>query len=465
MNILLGVLVVIAITAATGYFVAQEFAYVAVDRARLRTAAARGDATAARALAITDRLSFTLSAAQFGITVTALLVGYVAEPLIGEGIADLLAAAGLPVGLAPGAGLVLALLFATVVQMVLGELFPKNAAIARPEPLARALSASTAVYLRVVGPVVWLFDTASERFLRLIGVEPVGELQHAATPRELARIVSDSRDSGDLPLELSTLLDRTLDFYHRTAEHAMTPRPHVEAIDAGEPVVRVIDLLASGHSRFPVVGAGVDDIVGVVCIRDVLALTDEQRRTLRVEEVARPPLPVPTSLPLTALLDELNGHNEQFACVVDEYGGLAGVITLEDIAEELVGEIADEHDTEGEPTATGDGSWVLPGSTHIDEVERMTSVALPEGDYETIGGLAIARLQRLPQPGDHVEIDLEPPPAEDDPPELRARLVVESVDRRVPASVRLHLLGPAARDTDRHAAAAAAADTPTEARR
>ncbi|MFL1432768.1 MULTISPECIES: hemolysin family protein [unclassified Nocardiopsis] len=446
LSIGLGILVVFLITVATGYFVAQEFGYMAVDRSRLRARASAGDAGAKRALGITNRTSFMLSGAQLGITVTALLVGYVAEPLIGEGIGELLGGVGVPTGAGVAIGTVLALLFSTVVQMVFGELFPKNLAIARPEPVARALALSTGIYLKVFGPVIWLFDQAAILILKLVRIEPVEDVQHAATPRDLESIIAESKESGDLPAELSTLLDRTLDFHESTAGHAMIPRPEVSTVEEGDPVSRVVELMASDHSRFPVLGDGVDDIVGVICLRDVLALGDRDLEHVKVSEVARPTVMVPASLPLPGVLDQLREAGEEFACVVDEYGGLAGVITTEDLAEELVGEIADEHTPEEEAPAhlDAEGSYLVPGGLHIDEVERLIEHDLPEGDYETLGGLVIHELHRLPEVGDSVLLALpRPASAHDDDPDMALTLRVSSVQRHVPhtVEVRLHEAG------------------------
>ncbi|GAA3743829.1 CBS domain containing-hemolysin-like protein [Spinactinospora alkalitolerans] len=442
LNILLGALVVLLITAATGYFVAQEFGYMAVDRSRLKARAAAGDSGAKRALDITGRTSFMLSGAQLGITVTGLLVGYVAEPMIGAGVGELLGGVGVPLGVGIATGTVLALLFSTIVQMVFGELFPKNLAIARPEPVARWLALSTGIYLKVFGWMIWLFDQAAILLLKAVRIEPVEDVQHAATPRDLERIVEESRESGDLPAELSTLLERTLDFHDSTAEHAMIPRPQVSSVSADEPVTRVVELMASGHSRFPVLGAGLDDIIGVICLRDVLELGEQDLQEVLVKDVVREAVMVPTSLPLPVVLEQLRENGEEFACVVDEYGGLAGVITMEDIAEELVGEIADEHDPEdqGEARVGDDGSWLLPGAQHIDEVERLLGHDLPEGDYETIGGLVINELRRLPEPGDTITVELpRHPGADDGEPDRSVTVTVEAVDRHVPESVRISL--------------------------
>jgi CBS domain containing-hemolysin-like protein len=430
LSLLLGIAVVIAITALTGYFVAQEFGYMAVDRSRLKARSAAGDTGAKRALGITDRTSFMLSGAQLGITVTGLLVGYVAEPLIGESIGTLLGGVGVPTGVGIAVGTGLALLFATVVQMVFGELFPKNLAIARPEPVARALALSTGIYLRLFGWLIRIFDAASNLLLRALRIEPVHDVEHSATPRDLEAIVDESRDSGDIDEELSTLLDRVLDFTDRTARTAMIPRPRVASIQADRSVAHLVTIMASGHSRLPVLGDGADDVVGVICLRDVLALEGRDLTTVRVADAARPAVMVPASLPLPAVLDRLREAGDEFACVVDEYGGLAGVVTMEDIAEELIGEITDEHDPAGrDAIRIGDGEWTVPGTHNIDEVERLLDTDLPDGEWHTIGGLVIDRLQKLPEVGDTVELTAHGG--------RRLSVTVCTVERRVPATVRL----------------------------
>ncbi|GAB3847489.1 hypothetical protein GCM10029963_29050 [Micromonospora andamanensis] len=276
-------------TVATGYFVAQEFGYVAVDRGKLKQRAAEGDQASARALEVTGRLSFMLSGAQLGITVTALLVGYAAEPYLGAGLAELLGLAGVSTGVSLPLSVALALVIATVVQMVVGELAPKNLAIARPEPVARALSRSTLVYLAIAGPLIKLFDKSAVRLLRRVGIEPIEELPSGATPEDLEQIIAESRLEGHLDADMSTLLDRGLDFRQLTAGEAMVPRVDVHTVRAHEPVSRVVELLDTGRSRFPVRGTeGVDDLVGVIGIADVLQVPPAERATTPVSAVAVP---------------------------------------------------------------------------------------------------------------------------------------------------------------------------------
>lgn len=443
-SLLVGVVVVLAITALTGYFVAQEFAYLAVDRARLQSRAAQGDAGARRTLDITRRTSFMLSGAQLGITVTGLLVGYVAEPLIGRALGTLVAG-GAPTALSLGIGAAVALTFSTLVQMLFGELFPKNYAIARPDQVSGALSRSTKIYLMVLGPLIWVFDKAAEGLLRLLHIEPVHDVEHAATVRDLERVVEASRESGDLSPELSLVLDRILDFPARDVEHAMIARVRVDDVPEDTPVTRVRTLMATGHTRYPVLDAD-EDIVGVIHLDDVLGAGPDS--TLLARDLARPALVLADSMSLPDALRRMNEADEQLACVVDEYGGFAGVLTLEDLAEEIIGEITDEHDPD-EPDylpVPDDGIWVMDGQVHVDEVERALQVDLPRGDYETIAGLVIDTRGALPEEGEVVDIALPTDPADlvrNAQPRTRyVRAEILDIDNHVPSRLRLTLPEP-----------------------
>ncbi|MEV5965886.1 hemolysin family protein [Kribbella sp. NPDC051952] len=445
MLILAGLALILVLTVATGYFVSQEFAYVAVDRSRLRTLADDGDAAAARALKVTSRLSFVLSGAQVGITITALLAGYFAEPYLGEGLEHVLGSAGVPTAVSTSVSVILALLLATIIQMVLGELAPKNLAIAKAERIALALSRSTLMYLTVAGPLIHVFDSASNRILRRVGIEPVEELPQGATAQELDRIIVTSYEQGLLDQDTMRLLDRGLDFRGRTAEEAMVPRVDVVVMHREEPLTRVVELQDTGHSRFPVIGESVDEVIGVVAIGDVVELEPADRASIAVGSLASPPVVVPSTLPLPAVLERLRTARRQLAIVVDEYGGFAGIVSLEDIAEELVGPIRDEDDLpESELVQGGEGSWVVPARWRLDEVAEATGVALPEDDdYETVSGLVMARLGRIPAVGDELVVELphridhdgRPIPAE------FVRLIVRTIERRVPGLVVMERIG------------------------
>ncbi|GAA4573360.1 hemolysin family protein [Planotetraspora kaengkrachanensis] len=438
-----GLLAVLILTLATGYFVAQEFAFVASDRGALRDQAASGDAAARRALEVTGRLSFMLSGAQLGITVTTLLVGFVAQPAIADVIRSPLRDLGVPDTVVAGLAVAIGVAVATIIQMIFGELAPKNVGIARPEAVAKFLARSTLLYLKIAGPVIHLFDAAATRLVRLVGIEPVEELEHGATPDELSRIVADSASAGEVPPRLAELLKRSLEFGDHVAEDVMVPRPRVVSLRADRPVADLLQSLREhGRSRYPVLGTDTDDVVGVTGVREYLEAGSPSAGL--IGDLTRPPLLVPTTLPLPQLLRRMSASGDTFACVIDEYGGLAGVLTIEDLAEELVGELVDENDPEPLGVVRHrDGTWDVPGTLRLDEVERATGVALPESeDYETIAGLVLASLGRIAEPGDEVttavaqEADL----FRDDEPEVhRARLKVLSVHRHVPEWVRLGL--------------------------
>ena len=442
MLIAVGLVLVVLLTLATGYFVAQEFAYVSVDRNRLRQLADEGDAAAARALDITGRLSFTLSGAQFGITVTALLVGYAGEPLIGVALADLLGFTDLPYAARLTIAVAVVLVFSTVLQMVVGELAPKNLAIARPIPLARSLSRSTQIYLAVAGPLIRLFDAASNRLLRAVGIEPVEELSPGATTADLEHVIDESRRGGALDEDLSLLLERGLAYRALSAEQAMTPRVDVDTVPATSPLAAVVDLLrTSPHSRFPVVAQDVDDVVGIVGLAELLEVPRPRWGSITVQDACSAAVVVPGSLPLPAALEQLRASRRQLAVVVDEFGGFDGVLSLEDIAEEVVGDIFDEGDErEPEPPAGPADTHTLSARLRLDEVESSTGIRLPLGaDYATVSGLVLGRLGRVAKPGDTVMVDevVEPGDVDDLSVPDRIEIRVDEVERHVPAVVTL----------------------------
>ena len=444
MLILIGLLLILALTVATGYFVAQEFSYVAVDRNRLQALAEAGDGAAERALKVTSRLSFVLSGAQIGITVTALLAGYVAQPYLGAGLEDLLGTAGLPRSVSLSVSVILALLLATIIQMVFGELAPKNLAIARAEAIALRLSRSTLMYLTIAGPLIHVFDSASNRILRRVGIEPVEELPQGATAQDLDQIIATSFEQGLLDQDTTRLLDHGLDFRDRIAGEVMVPRVDVVTVHEDEPLSRVVELLDAGHSRFPVIAASVDEVVGVVAISDVVEVEPADRHHVTVGSLASSPVIVPFTLPLPVVLEQLRTTHRQLAIVVDEFGGFDGIVTLEDIAEELVGEIHDEDDLpEPDLVPNPVGSWTFRARWRIDQVDEALGISLPEDEYyDTVSGLVMARLGRIPVIGDEVVVELpqrfdhdgRPVPSE------RVSLRVETVVRHVPGLVRVERL-------------------------
>ncbi len=437
-----GVLVILAIIAANGYFVAQEFAYMSVDRVKLAARASAGDVAAERALKVTRRTSFMLSGAQLGITVTGLLVGYVAEPLVGKSLGAILGGVGVPAGVAIAAGTVLTLAVATVVQMIFGELYPKNLAIANPEPLARGLARSTTIYLTVFGWLIAVFDRAANALLRILGVEPVHDVDTTATAQDLDRIVADSRASGDLPEELSVLIDRIIDFPDRDVGHAMIPRSRVDALTPETTIGQARVLMAEAHTRYPVV-TETDEPLGVVSLGDLLG--SDAADDASVTDIMRAPLVLPTLMSLPDALAALTGSRNELGCVIDEYGGFAGVLTVEDLAEELVGELTDEHD-DHRPRgieAQSEATWRVDGDAHVDEIERAIGHGLPDGDYETISGLLIAELGQLPGRGETVRVALPVDPRElvlDEPVRRTLEVEVLEIRRHVPSELTIRLV-------------------------
>lgn len=441
---LFGTLVILAIIAANGYFVAQEFAYMSVDRARLAAQAAQGDAAAKRALAVTRRTSFMLSGAQLGITVTGLLVGFVAEPLVGQSLGVLLGGVGIPTEVGVATGTILALVAATIIQMIFGELYPKNLAIADPEPLARKLARSTLIYLTVFGWLIGLFDKAANLLLRALRIEPVHDLDVTASADDLHHIIEDSRDSGDLPVELSLMMDRILDFPQQDVEHAMVPRSQVDWVSPDTTLEELRGMMARAHTRYPVIDDE-DTPVGVVHLADVLAHQASGGTGGTVADVMRKPTVIPTLMALPDALALLASSNNQLACVIDEYGGFAGVLTLEDLAMEIVGEITDEHDdspSDGLTPETED-SWLIDGDVHLDELRRAIGRDLPQPDVETVAGLLIAERGALPAEGERVTIPLPIDPAElvdRDPTRWLLEVEVLRVERHVPTRLRVRLV-------------------------
>ncbi|MFG3441133.1 hemolysin family protein [Nonomuraea sp. NPDC047897] len=437
MTVALGLLAIFVLTLATGYFVAQEFAYVSADRIVLSQQAAAGDKKAAKAIKVMERLSFMLSGAQLGITVTALVVGFIARPALAELIAPALTAFDMPAGVVDGVALGIGFALATVIQMVLGELAPKNLALAKPEPLARALATSTLVYLAVAGPIIKLFDTAANRLLRAVGIEPVEELHHGATLEELGHIIGESEAHGHLPGSQADVLERALAFSEHTAEEVMVPRAEVIAVSGTATVPELDELIAAqGHTHYPVLGSTFDEVVGLVSLRDVAAVPIERGPTTRVSDIARDVLIVPFSLSLPDLVSQLHERGEEVACVVDEHGGLAGLVTWEDVAEELVGEIADENDAAAPPVVRRGDAWELDAGLRIDEISLETGVNLPDEDeYDTLAGLILHRLGRFATPGDVVTAEL-PATLDTDAP-THARIEVQTLSRHVPERVRI----------------------------
>ncbi|MGH3751238.1 MAG: hemolysin family protein [Pseudonocardiaceae bacterium] len=406
---ILGLLAVAVLTAGTFFCVAGEFALTALERstvdANVRQA---GDRRARLVKHAHSTLSFQLSGAQVGITITTLLTGYVAEPAIADLIQPWIEGARVPPGAAGGVSLGIALTLATGVSMVFGELVPQNLAIARPLQTARQVAGLLNVFSTAFRWLISALNGSANTILRRVGIEPTEELRSARSPQELGSLVRSSAQQGTLDQGTATLLDRSLRFGERTAEELMTPRVQVVALRADATVLALVDAARrTGFSRFPVYGSDLDDVRGVVHVKQAFAVPADQRAETPAGTLASPVPTVPSSLDGDALLDRLRGQGLQVAIVVDEYGGTAGIVTLEDLVEEIVGDVRDEHDRleVSQVQPLGEHSWAISGLLRADEVADAIGCVMPEGDYETVAGLMLERLGRIPDVGDEVNLD------------------------------------------------------------
>ena len=392
---------------ANGFFVAAEFGLVTVERPEAERAAAEGDRRSHSVVASLRKLSFQLSGTQLGVTITSLVVGMLAEPALGHLLAGPLVAAGLSRHWAPGVAVVAGMLLASAVQMVIGELVPKNWAVSRPLQVARLVAGPQRVFSHVFRPVIELLNGVANHLVRALGVEPADELASARTPSELMSLARHSARAGAIEQDTADLFVRTLNLGELTAQSVMTARVKVSALEDTTTAADVLNLTrATGLSRFPVYRERLDEVVGMVHLKDALAVEPHLRDRTPVGRIAVAPLLVPETLPVQTLLEQLRSE-QPIAVVVDEYGGTAGVVTLEDIVEELVGEVRDEHDDEDEgmpelsqaPAQDGHPAWDAEGSCRVDILTRV-GLDVPQGPYETLAGLIADQLGRIPVPGD-----------------------------------------------------------------
>lgn len=404
--ILLAVALLLVVICAL--FVAAEFSFVTVDRPTVNAEAEAGNRRAIGVTKALKHLSTQLSGAQIGITVTNLAIGFLAQPSIAVLIAPLLAGFGWSESTVTGVSVVTGLALATAITMIFGELIPKNIALALPLATAKAVQGFQRGFSQIARPAIHVLNGSANLILKMFGVEPQEELRSARSPQELSSLVKRSEQLGTLDEATANLLERTLLFGERCADDIMTPRMRTTFIEDSAPAAEVVDLaIKTGNSRFPVIGENTDDIVGIAHVKHVVGMTHDERLATAVREICSAPATVPDSLDLDQLLVRLRSEGLQMAVVVDEFGGTAGVVTLEDVIEELVGEISDEHDRLGAQAGKRpDGSWFLSGLLRPDEASEITGLQLPEDDdYSTIAGLLLDRLGQMPEIGDHVTLD------------------------------------------------------------
>ncbi|WP_062297012.1 hemolysin family protein [Demequina maris] len=446
-------LLAIVLIAANALFVAAEFAFVTVDRPTVDRAAEAGDRRARSLQAGLRNLSTELSGAQLGITVTSLMVGFIAEPSIATLLRVPLEAAGLPEGSALGVALTLAFIIATGTQMVFGELVPKNWAIAEPLRIGRAVAGMQRGFTWFAGPLIRVLNGGANRIVRMFGIEPREELASARSARELQSLAERSGEQGTLEPRVARRLARAAEMRERTASDAMTPRTRVHFVEADASVADVLALASrTGHARFPVMGENVDEIVGVAHFKRALAVPSRSRKSMTVAEIALPVASVPSTMPLSAVLAALR-EGSQVAVVVDEYGGTDGIVTLEDLVEEIVGEIEDEQDRPvSRHRRLRDGRWSLSGLLRPDEAGEVMGLELPEArESDTLGGLLTERLERFPRVGDVVELEARDESARDEdglPTPVTASMRVTRLDGHRVDRVVVEVVAPPEPDAD-----------------
>lgn len=403
---MIGLGAILLLIFANGFYVAGEFAVVAVDRSRIERMAEDGDRRARSALRALRTLSFQLSGAQLGITISSLLVGFLIEPALGRPLAGLLEVIGLPRGSIVGISVTLALALATAAQMVAGELIPKNLAISKPMELTLAIATPFRLANAALKPLIMFLNASANAAVRLFGIEPREELQAVPSLDELEVLVRSSHEGGGLEQEEFSLLARSIAFSDKTAADAFVPRTAMHSIHQDASVADLGALaVETGRSRFPVYGENLDDIVGIAHVKDLYKVDRRDRATTPVSALMRPPSIIPLQRPLDSLLAEMLAEHGQMVIVVDEHGGTEGILTLEDVIEEIVGEIEDEHDPIApEPGSVDDlpsGVQVLSGLAHPDEIKEACGFTIPEGNYETLGGFLFDLLGHIPVVGEH----------------------------------------------------------------
>ena len=420
--VLLSLLGFVLLTLGTAVFVAAEFSLTALERSTVDANAKTGGARDKMVQRAHRSLSFQLSGAQVGISITTLITGYLSEPVIARLLAPVMASIGIPEHWIEGTALVLALFIATSFSMIFGELVAQYLAIAVPLQTARVVAGPQVLFSTLVTPLIRLTNGAANWVLHRFGIEPADELSSARSPQELVSLVRTSAKQGALEQPTAALVDRSLQFGARIAEEFMTPRSMIETLEADDTVGDLLAMVRdTGHSRFPVTRGDLDETIGVVHLKQVFELPHADRVRTKLAKLVQPVPVVPSTLDGDALMEQIRATGMQTALIADEYGGIAGMVTMEDLIEEIVGDIRDEHDAATPDIVKITGGHRVSGLLRIDEVAVEIGFRAPEGDYETIGGLVMQELGHIPAAGDSVELtafDTDAPP--DQQPRWRA---------------------------------------------
>jgi len=391
----------VLLTVGTGFFVASEFSLVSLDRADLESRRDAGEGGFALAIRALKRTSTHLSSAQLGITLTTLLTGWLMEPAISSLLTPVLVGWGLSAGAADVVAVVSAVTLATILSMIVGELAPKNMALAVPRRVVKVVAPFQLAFTWLFAPFVAFLVHMANVIVRAFGIEPKEELSSARTAEELASAVRHSSMHGTLEEDTATLLGKALSFTNHEAQDIMTPRTRVATIRVGDSANDVIALTRkTGYSRFPVIDDDADDIVGIVHVKHAVAVPRERRSEVPVGAIQGEALRVPETMNLDVLLGELRQGGYQMSIVVDEYGGTAGIATLEDLIEELIGEVSDEHDRAKADVVKMGDIVTFPASLRPDELRERAGIIVPDdGPWETVGGFLLSQWGHLPEAG------------------------------------------------------------------
>ncbi len=405
---LLLIVIALLLVAACGIFVAAEFAFVTVDRTKVDRLASQGDNRAQGVQLALQNLSTQLSGAQVGITITNLAIGFMAEPAIADLLRGPLEEAGLNGTAVSSVAILLGVTIATVVTMVFGELVPKNLAISRPIGTAKAVQRFQRTFSYLVRHPILLMNGTANWILHRFGIEPREELASARSVEELLSVVKHSAKRGTLTKDTAILVERSIEFSERHASDVMTPRVTLESVEQNSPVASIIEAARiTGFSRFPVIDNEIDNIVGIVSIKDAVTIPFAERQTTTIATIMHDVIFVPASIELDDLIEKMRDESVELVVAMDEFGGVDGIVTLEDLIEELVGEVIDEHDETGIAVKQlKKNTWSVSGLLRPDEVGHMTGLILPEDEeFETIGGLVLDRLDEVPEVGDTVMVE------------------------------------------------------------
>jgi CBS domain containing-hemolysin-like protein len=429
----LALLAFIVLTIGTAVFVAAEFSLTALERSTVDANARSGSRRDQLVQRAHRTLSFQLSGAQVGISLTTLVTGYLAEPLIARLLEPVFANMALTESISAGLALALSLLIATSVSMVFGELVAQYLAVAKPVETARTVAGPQVLFSMLFTPVINLTNGSANWILRRLGIEPAEELRSARSPQELGSLVRNSARRGALDPITAALVDRSLQFGSRTAEELMTPRSKIEALQADQNVADLVEMaMETGYSRFPIVRGDLDETVGLVHVKQIFEIPPDERRRTTLAGLASAVPAVPSTLDGDDVMAQVRASALQTVLVADEYGGTAGMVTMEDLIEEIVGDVRDEHDdVTPDVLRMSRDSWRVSGLLRIDEVAGNAGFRAPEGEYETIGGLVMQELGHIPKPGEAVELVAFDPDGPIDDPVRWLATVVRMDGRRI----------------------------------